>query len=168
MQSAWLTRPYWTLWVVTTLLTGILAGYMVSHSIMLGRFFTWFVISDNLELLRQTYTAFRAQGRAHVYYDIPLLLHLLAGIPWVVLALLMKRQRLIAVVAGLSTLWVGALFLGLGFDRIEDAVMTSTADAETLRAFAALNVPLHATFAVIYVTSLFLLLLVPLRVRRDC
>jgi hypothetical protein len=80
----------------------------------------------------------------------------------------MKRQQVIAVVAGLSTLWVGTLFLGLQFDRIEDAVMTSTADAETLRTFAALNVPLHASFAAIYVTSLFLLLLVPLRVRRDC
>jgi hypothetical protein len=167
MRRDSLSSFYWTLWVVTTMLTGILAGYMVSHSIMLGRFFTWFVDSNNLELLRQTYTAFRAQGRAHIWYDVPLFLHLIVGVVWTALSFLLKRHRLIATTAGLSTVWVSILFFGLRFDEAEDAVLTSTADPATTQYFAVLNVPLHSLFAVIYVTSLFLLLLVPLRANAD-
>jgi hypothetical protein len=134
---------------------------------MLGRFFTLFVDSNNLELLRQTYTAFRAQGRAHVWYDVPLLLHLVSGIAWTTVSFLVKRGRLIAFVAGLSTVWVSILFFGFNFDEVEDAVLTSSADAATVQYFASVNVPLHSLFAVIYVTSLFLLLLVPLKDRAD-
>jgi hypothetical protein len=160
-----LARLYWTLWVVTTMLTGILAGYMISHSIMLGRFFTWFAISDNLDLLRQTYTTFRAQTRAYVWYDVPLLLHLVFGIAWVLLSFIVKIQRAIAFVAGLSTVWVSILFMGLNFDEVEDSVLTSTADAATVRYFASMNIPLHTSFAVIYAFSLLLLLLIPLIAR---
>lgn len=79
MGTSVLARLYWPLWVVTTMLTGVLSGYMVSHSIMFGQFFNWYIESDNLELLRQTYTTFRDGSNAYKIYDIPLLLHLIAG-----------------------------------------------------------------------------------------
>lgn len=34
-----LERLYRGFWLLTTMLTGVLSGYMVSHSIMFGRFF---------------------------------------------------------------------------------------------------------------------------------
>lgn len=155
-------RAYWALWVVTVMLTGVLAGYMVSHAIMLGRFFDWFVATDNLELLRRTYTMFRAHSNAYRVYDIPLLLHLIAGTAFAANALLLKRHRTIAVLAGLATWWVGAIFVGFGVGSAEDAVLTSTADQATAQYFLAVNIPAHSSFAAIYLTALFLLLIIPL------
>jgi hypothetical protein len=159
--SIW-ARLYWPFWVITTMLTGVLSGYMVSHSIMFGQFFNWYIESDNLELLRQTYTTFRAGSDAYKIYDIPLLLHLIAGTVFVLLAFLLKRHRVITVLAGLSTAWVGAIFIGMDVGEAEDAVLTSTADSETVQYFLSINIPAHSSFAVIYLASLFLLLLIPL------
>jgi hypothetical protein len=39
MNKNTLRRLFWVFWCATTILTGILAGFLVSHSIMLGRFF---------------------------------------------------------------------------------------------------------------------------------
>lgn len=165
-KSVW-ARLYWPLWVITTMLTGVLSGYMVSHSIMFGRFFNWYIESDNLELLRQTYTTFRAGSDAYKIYDIPILLHLIAGTAFVLLAFVLKRHRIITVLAGLSTGWVGAIFIGMDVGEAEDAVLTSTADSETVQYFLSINIPAHSSFAVIYLASLFLLLLIPmLELRR--
>ena len=58
MNKNIIDKLYWFFWASTTILTGILAGFMISHSIMLGRFFTWYVESGNMELLRQTFSVF--------------------------------------------------------------------------------------------------------------
>jgi hypothetical protein len=149
--------------MATALLNGILAGYMVSHSIMLGRFFNWYIESGNEDLLHRTYTVFRASNDAYKIYDIPLGLHLVVGGIWVVLALIAKRERVLAVLGGLSTYWISAIFLVTGLGTVEDAVLTGTADAAATQRYLALNLPIHTTFAVIYGTSLLLMLLVPLR-----
>lgn len=162
MSASFLIRLYWSLWVGTGLLTGVLSGYMVSHSIMFGQFFNWYIESDNLELLRQTYTTFREGSNAYRIYDIPLLLHLIAGTAFTLLALILKRHRVISVLAGLSTWWVSAIFIGMGVGEAEDAVLTSTADSETVQYFLSINIPAHSSFAVIYLIALFLLLLIPL------
>jgi hypothetical protein len=54
MNKGILNKLYWGFWFSTTVLTGIMAGFMISHSIMFGRFLSWFVESDNLDLLRRT------------------------------------------------------------------------------------------------------------------
>lgn len=157
-----LTAAYWGFWVAVTMLTGILSGYMVSHSIMLGRFFDWYVESGNLDLLGRTYTVFREASQAHVTYDVPLYLHLAAGIVFVILALLLKRHRTISVLAGLSTLWTGSIFMLIDLDEAEDSVLTGTADAQMTQYYLSINIPVHASFAAIYLASMLLLLMVPL------
>jgi hypothetical protein len=149
------------------MLTGVLSGYMVSHSIMFGQFFNWYIESDNLELLERTYTTFRAGSNVYRIYDIPLLLHLIAGTAFAALALILKRHRVISVLAGLSTWWVSAIFIGMGVGEAEDAVLTSTADSEMIQYFLSINIPAHSSFAVIYLVSLFLLLLIPLLDMRN-
>jgi hypothetical protein len=163
MNKNALSKLFWAFWCSTTILTGILAGYMVSHSIMLGRFFNWFIESGNEDLLHQTYTVFREASNAHVVYDIPLYLALVSGIIWVVLAFILRRDRIIAVIAGLSTLWVSNIFFISDLDEAEDAVLTGIADARLTQLYSSLNLPVHTIFAVIYVVSLFLLLLVALK-----
>jgi len=162
-------RAYWPTWYALTTVTGILAGFMISQSLILGPFFTWFIESDNTDLLRETYSVYRASGtfalRYSLYY-LPLLLSLICGGIWAVLAFVRKTDRVVASIAGLATYWVSAVFLGTGFMQVEEATMKGLADAPTLQRFALLNVPLHSIFAVIYTVSLILLLVVATRKMR--
>ena len=163
MNKNFLHKLFWVFWCSTTILTGILAGFLVSHAIMLGRFFQWFIESGNENLLHQTYTVFRAASSPHIAYNIPLLLALISGIVWTVFAFIARRDRIIAVTAGLSTLWVGAIFSISDLDKAEEAVMTATADPSLTQLYTTLNLPIHTLFAAMYIVSLFLLLLVPLK-----
>lgn len=156
-------RLFWVSWCAATILTGLMAGFLTSHAIMFGRFQTWFIESGNVDLLHETYTVFRAASSPHILYDSFLYLALIAGIVWAAFAFLLRRDRVIAVIAGLSTFWVGAVFFATGFGTAEDEVMMGIADEATTEMFISLNVPLHTCFAMFYVVSLFLLLLVPLR-----
>jgi len=69
MNKNIINKLYWIFWCSTTMLTGILAGFMISHSIMFGRFFTWFVESGNIDLLRSTYTVFRKAASPQILYN---------------------------------------------------------------------------------------------------
>jgi len=163
MKKNTLSKLFWIFWYSTTMLTGILAGFLVSHAIMFGRFLQWFLESGNENLLHQTYTVFRAASSPHIAYNIPLSLAFVSGIIWTVFAFIAKRDRIIAVTAGLSTVWVSAIFFCSNFAEAEEAVMTATADATLTQLYTTLNLPLHTLFAAMYVVSLFLLLFVPLK-----
>jgi hypothetical protein len=165
MKKNTLGKLFWVFWFSTTILTGILAGFLVSHAIMLGRFFQWFLESGNEKLLHQTYTVFRSASNPHIAYNIPLSLAFVSGIIWTVFAFIVKRDRIIAVTAGLSTVWVSAIFFLTDFAEAEEAVVTATADARLTQLYTAINLPIHTLFAAMYVVSLFLLLLVPLKVQ---
>ena len=156
-------RLYWIFWGSTTLLTGILAGFLTSHSIMLGRFFSWFVETGNFQLLQATYTVFREAHAPQTLYNAFLWLGLASGAMWTALAVWLKKERAIAVTAGLSTLWVAIIFNATGFGKMEEAVMSGTASEAVMQSFLSLNIPLHTAFAAIYTLSFLLLLIVALR-----
>jgi len=69
-----------------------------------------------------------------------------------------EGERITALIAGLSTLWVGMLFMISDIDEAEQAVLSGTANAQMALFFSSINVPIHTLFAVIYSVSLFLLL----------
>ena len=166
MKNKSLEKLYWVFWCLTVVFTGILAGFMLSHSIMLGRFFSWFVSSGNEDLLRQTFSVFREATKAYIIYDIPLYLCLGCGTIFAVLALILKRDRIMSAVAGLSTFWTGSIFMLIDLDEVEDAVVSGIASPDVSQYFLSINVPTHAGFAVIYTICLALLLIVGLRQRR--
>lgn len=145
-------------WYPTTVLTGILAGFMVSHAIMLGRFFNWYILSGNEELLHQTYTVFRLESSPQVPYDIPLFLALLSGVIWTILCFIVKKDRIVALTAGLSTFWVGFIFFASNLGEAEDAVLSNTASAALTQHYLTVNIPVHTLFAAIYLVSFILLL----------
>ena len=167
MSKNILNKLFWVFWCSTTILTGILAEFMVSHSIMLGRFFNWYIESGNVELLHQTFTVFRevSSPPPQDLYDVPLYLAFVSGVIWTVLAFVLKRDRIIAMIAGLSTYWVGNIFFISDLNEAEEAVLSGIADASVTQFFASINLPIHTCFAVIYVVSLLLLLLVALKGR---
>ena len=167
MNKNVLNKLYWIFWCSTTVLTGILAGFLTSYAIMFGRFLTWFIESGNVDLLHKTYTVFRETSSPQVLYDSFFYLALVSGIIWTVLAFLIKRDRVIAMIAGLSTLWVSIVFFATKFGRAEDEVLTGIANAKMTQLFVTLNVPIHTCFAVFYIVNLFLLLVVALNNNRE-
>ena len=106
---------------------------------------------------------FREASSPQVLYDSFFYLALVSGIIWTVLAFSIGKDRIIAMIAGLSTLWVSIVFFATRFGRAEDEVLTGIADAEMTQLFVTLNVPIHTCFAVFYIISLFLLLVVALK-----
>ena len=164
MNKKIINKLYWIFWCSTTILTGILAGFMISHILQLGRFFTWLIESGNEDLLHQTFTIFRQTNRIQdMSYDSFLYLSLASGIIWIVLAFILKRERVIAIIAGLSTLWTGLIFNISDIDEAEEAVLSGTADASLTQLFVSINVPVHTCFAVIYTVCFILLLYVALK-----
>jgi hypothetical protein len=166
MNNKSIGRLYWVFWVLTVVFTGILAGFMLSHSIMLGRFFSWAVSSGNEAFFHQTFAVFREATKAYIVYDIPLYLSLVCGVVFIVPALVLKRDRVMSVIGGLSTFWTGSIFFAAELNEVEDAVVTGTATPDVSQYFLSINVPLHSCFAVIYTVCLVLLLIVGLRQRR--
>ena len=159
MNRKIINKLYWIFWCSTTIFTGISAGMLIAHILQLGRFFTWLIESGNEDLLHQTFTVFRQTNRIQdMSYDFLLYLALVSGVIWLVLAFILKRERVIAIIAGLSTLWVGLIFSISDLDEAEEAVLSGTADASLTQLFVSINMPAHTCFAIIY-TVCFLLLL---------
>lgn len=161
MNKNILNKLYWIFWCSTTVFTGISAGMIIAHILQLGRFFTWLIESGNEDLLHQTFTIFRQTNRIQdMSYDSFLYLALVSGIIWIVLAFILKRERVIAIIAGLASFWTGLIFSISDLDEAEEAVLSGTADASLTQLFVSINVPVHSCFAAIYTVCFLLLLIV--------
>jgi len=146
------------LWIAITLLTALLAGFLTAHSVMLGRYFTWIIQAGHYQAFAETFPLFRAATHANVHYNLFLYASLIIGILWTVSCFIVRKDRIVALIAGLSTFWVGSAFFASGFSEAEEAVSTGAADAAVQQFFVSLNLPLHTTFAVFYAICFLLLL----------
>jgi hypothetical protein len=166
MSARVITRGvYWGLWFAVTLLTGILSGFLISHSVMLGRFFSWLIESGNNHVFVDTFSVFREATRANVYYNLFLWASLAVGVVWTVFCFILRKTRIAAVIAGLSSFWVGVVFFASGFAAAEEAVAEGTATETVRQFFVSWNIPMHTSFAAFYTICLFLLLLAGFRER---
>ena len=146
------------LWFIITILTGILAGFLTSHSVMLGRFFTWLIESDNNQVFIEIFSVFREATHANVHYNLFFSASLIIGIIWVIFCFIVKKNRLIGLIAGLSSLWVGCVFFASDFSDAEKAVTMGVADEAVRQFFVSWNIPMHISFAIFYTLCFFLLL----------
>src|SRR5438034_9961861 len=65
-------RLYWPSWFLAALLTGVVAGFMLGHALILARFVDWLLLSG-APALGQAYPSFRASaGRSGLdaYYAV--------------------------------------------------------------------------------------------------
>src|SRR2546426_95304 len=65
-------RLYWPSWFLAALLTGIVAGFMLGHALILARFLDWLLLSG-APALSQAYPSFRgSSGRSglEAYYAV--------------------------------------------------------------------------------------------------
>ena len=152
-------RIHRVLWFAITMLTGILAGFLTSHSVMLGRYFTWLIESGNYHVFTDTFAVFREATHANVHYNLFFWTSLIIGIIWTIFCFIVKKSRIIALVAGLSSFWVGFVFFASGFSDAEEAVAAGVANEAVRQFFVSWNIPLHTSFATFYTLCIFLLLL---------
>jgi hypothetical protein len=137
----------------------MLAGFLTSHSVMLGRYFTWLIETDNYQVFPDTFAVFRAATHANVHYNLILWASFLVGILWTTLSFILKQGRITALVAGLSSFWVGIVFFASNFSDAEAAVSSGVATESVRQFFVSWNLPMHRSFAVFYTLCFALLLL---------
>lgn len=161
---------YWTSWFLAVLLTGIVAGFMLGHALILAQFLDW-LLSSGTPALGRAYPAFRGSaGRSGLaaYYAIAGL-QLAGTSAFLLVSLVARRHRGAALVAGVAgALWM-AVHYASGFGALEADVLQSTREISPAVAarFLGWNVPIHFFHAVTLAVALGALLSVPLTSRKD-
>lgn len=163
-------RLYWPIWFCAALLTGIVAGFMLGHALILARFIDWLLLSGTPSL-GQAYAAFRASaGRAGLdgYYAVAGL-QVIGTSAFLIVSLAARRHRTAALVAGLAgALWV-AVHYASGFGVLEARVVRAGGEIprEVAGRFVDWNVPIHLFHAGTLAVALGALLSVPLAALRQ-
>ena len=170
MPAALAARAYWPCWIVATILTGLVAGTMLGHALILGRFDEWVLTSGMPELPRE-YARFRAgAGRPWLlaFYAV-CGLQVLSGLVFLAIAFAARRHRAAAAVAAVcGAAWV-VVHYASGFAALEASVLrdTTAVTREVRDRFLAWNAPIHFLHAATLAAALVALLSVPLSALRQ-
>lgn len=159
-------RPLWLLACVTT---GLVAGFMLGHALILGRFLDWMLATDP-RLLASTYPTFASsagRGGLTLFYAI-CGLQVVAALALLAVALGARRHRLGAAVAALTAVLWPILHYASGFGGVEAVALRSTTPVapEVASRFVAWNIPVHAGHAALLLVGLVALLAIPLSAQR--
>jgi hypothetical protein len=162
---------YWTSWLLSTGLTGFVAGFMLGHALLLAPFLDWLLTVAPPGFFGQTYPRFRsADGQAglRAFYMVAGL-QVLAGMLFLLLALVRRRDRSAAAIAGAAGAGWVVVHYASGFGALEAQVVGSAAEpsAGVLARFVAWNRLIHYVHAVALTTALGALLSVPLSALRQ-
>lgn len=152
-------KLYWIFWFLATITTGVLAGFLTSHAVMLGRFFSWLLQNDYNSVFIDYFSVFREETSANLHYNLFLYFGLIAGIGFTIMSFIKKKTRIVALIAGISTIWVSIVFFTWDFYKVEEAVATGVADAAIIEKFLAWNLPMHISFSCFYIISFVMLLI---------
>jgi hypothetical protein len=161
---------YWACWLLAALFTGLVAGLMLGHALILAPFLSWMLANGPPGALDHTYPVFRATAGAlglTVYY-------LLAGVQvamalgFLVAAVAMRRHRAAAAVAGAASVCWVIVHYASGFGAVEARLFRYPAEGAdgVAHRFLAWNTPIHFLHAGMLIVALLALLWVPLLSRR--
>jgi hypothetical protein len=157
---------YWACWLLAVLFTGLVAGLMLGHALILAPFLSWMLANGPPGILDHTYPVFRATAGAvglTVYY-------LVAGVQvamalgFVAAAVAMRRHQAAAAIAGAASVCWVIVHYASGFGAVETQLWRSPAEGAdgAARNFVAWNTPIHFLHAGILTVALLALLWVPL------
>jgi hypothetical protein len=162
-------RLYWPSWCLAAVLTGIVAGFMLGHALILARFLDWLLLSET-PALSQAYASFRGTaGRSGLdaYYTVAGL-QVMGTSAFLLVALAARRHRAAALLAGIAgALWI-AIHYASGFGALEARVIRSATSVprELVDRFVGWNTPIHFFHAGTLTVALAALLSVPLAALR--
>lgn len=154
-------RLYRPCWVVASVCTGLVAGFMLGHALILGPFLDWLLTSGRTEQV-VAYAAFTSTaGRLGLgAYYVVCGLQVLSVLAFLSLALATRRERWAAAVAAAAgTLWM-VVHYASGFGAVEATVLHGGGElAPSVAArFVRLNAPIHFLHAALLITALAALL----------
>ena len=160
------TRFYWPSWVVAVVTTGLVAGFMLSHALLLGRFLDVLLTSGSGVPFGSTYPTFaRTAGRSGLTLFYGLCgVQVVAALAFLAVAVGARGERLAAAIAGIAAVLWPAVHYGSGFGAVEQAVLRSGVEvpAELAARFVTWNAPIHVLHAAVLTAGLGALLSVPL------
>jgi len=162
-------RLFWPCWLLASVTTGLVAGFMLGHALILGRFLDWMLATDARQFAA-TYPAFARSVGARglgIFYAI-CGIQVVAALALLALALGARCHRLAAgVAASTALLWL-MVHYGSGFGAVEAVVLRSLTPVspELAGGFLALNTSVHLAHALILLVGLGALLAMPLGARR--
>ncbi len=157
-------RVYWPCWIVASILTGLVAGAMLGHALLLGRFVEW-LLTSSPPALPGAYVVFRAAaGRPWLlaFYAV-CGLQVLSVVAFLGAALVTRREASpAAVAAAAGTLWL-VVHYASGFGGLEARVLGSGTELprSLIARFVRWNTPVHFFHAAMLTTALGALLSVP-------
>jgi hypothetical protein len=147
-------------WFLAAISTGVAAGAMTGHALLLGRFFNWVFESDKTEMFRLSYPVFVQARKPQLFFDNLFTAALLVTTAYnVVLWLAGQICALPLLAAGFQWLFVLA-FLGTGFAALEGELLAKgNISPERARRFLSLNTRMTALFAILLLGSFSCLVL---------
>jgi hypothetical protein len=162
---------YWASWLLAVLFTGLVAGLMLGHALILAPFLSWMLATGPPGTLEHTYPVFRATAGAvglTVYY-------LVAGVQvamalgFLAAAVAMRRHRAAAAVAGAASVCWVIVHYASGFGAVEAQLWRTPPGGadDVARRFLAWNTPIHFLHAGILIVALLALLSVPFSLARS-
>ena len=156
-----MSRLFGSCWVLASVTTGLVAGFMLGHALILGRFVDWMLASDR-RLLASTYPVFASsagRGGLTMFYAI-CGLQVIAALTLLGLALGTRRHRRAATIAALAAVLWPLVHYASGFGALEAVVLRSTTPVppEVAARFLAWNAPVHAIHAALLLVGLLALL----------
>ena len=163
-------RLYWTSWVVALATTGVVAGFMLSHALLLGRYLDWLLTSGRARLLAETYPVFaRSDGQAGLdaFYAIAGL-QVLSGVAFLAVSALARRGAATGAIVGIAAVLWPLVHYASGFGALEAQVLRSSSEVPPAVAsvFVRWNGPIHIFHAMTLTAALGALVSAPLSARR--
>jgi hypothetical protein len=160
---------FWPCWVLASVTTGLVAGFMLGHALVLGRFLDWMLASDP-RLLAASYPTFaNSAGRGGLtVFNALCGLQVVAALALLAQALGLRRHRLGAGIAATAAVLWPAVHYGSGFAAVEAAALRSVTpiSADVATAFLAWNSRVHTAHTVLLVVGLAALLTIPAVIHR--
>jgi UDP:flavonoid glycosyltransferase YjiC (YdhE family) len=146
--------------LLAVLTTGIAAGAMAGHALLLGRFFDWMFESNRTEMFRQSYPVFIREKKPELLFDHLFTLALLVTNAYAVLLWRADRIDALALAAaGLQWFFV-LIFFGSGFASLErELLVKGNVAPERVRRFLSLNARITVLSAILLAASLGCLVL---------
>jgi hypothetical protein len=162
-------RLYWASWIVALATTGIVAGFMLSHALLLGRYFDWLLTSGRARLLAETYPLFaRSAGQSglQAFYAIAGL-QVVSGLAFLVISALARRTAAAGAIVGITAVLWPLVHYASGFGALEAQVLRSSSEvpAAVASAFVRWNGPIHLFHATTLAVALGALVSAPLGAR---
>ncbi len=158
-------RLYWPSWALATAMTGIVAGFMLGHALILGRYLDWMLTSGRARVLAETYPAFRQSAGTlgiDLFYAVAGL-QILAGLCFAIVSVKARRRVVLGVAIGVtSVLWL-IVHYASGFGALEAQIHRSTTEVPmaVAGAFVAWNSRIHLFHAATLFVALSALLALP-------